>query len=293
MKIFKICLIVAFISLKVWGGQEGNGSGLAQLEGFRDYKAESSKLRTAIKDALKMVANVDLESSPGEFPELAYLSNEIQSSKYILVPYDVLVQPNRAPGDYPIGTYLVASTDTVRGAPTRIYPTLIKQLSPSQMVQMVIHEALHRALPKPLNGYETVVERITKIVTEYAPGTIGQNLRSYLSEVRNLKIPWLVQIDGIDRDDWQPLIQPFFDDNTFVEATIGSTTRIGISFDIGCGNLKVLVQDQYRGTQYTYLKSNIPNHRVKTNWGSYCQNDRFPEGEVRQFIRSCLEKFGQ
>jgi hypothetical protein len=168
MKTTKIAvlLITAFLSLNVLANSRtGNGSFRGRLEGFDDYQKESQKLVRAIERSETILSEVDYEESA--FLSLRTLRREILEAKYIKINKTMVAVPKRHPGDYLWAGELAASTDAFPGAPTRIYKNVIEDMSETQLVQMVIHEALHRSLSSPYNTYEPVVERITNILTQY------------------------------------------------------------------------------------------------------------------------------
>ncbi len=255
------------------GPETGNGTGLGQLEGFEDYAVVSNKLQKAIAASTQLIKNFGLETNIN-FPELRLWAQEVQFSRYILVRKDVTVSPNRSPGDYPIGTFLVASTELQRGAPTKIYPRLIGDLSDSQLVQMVLHEALHRALPEPMNGSESACEKITNIVTQYAPQTVIENLSRYFEIIRNKRIPWKVFISQTNwrHDGWRDservqiihdVLKPLFSESIIAETTHIETVRLAIFFAINkeSGDIEVSVTDRYRDFVFRFrIEPKIKGH---------------------------------
>lgn len=168
----------------------GRGVGVdsARLEGFDGDKAQARKLREAINQAHALVAGLQLDTV-SRFPELFFLANELVAGKYVKARQERELAPNRFPGDYGVAGGLVASTDLVRGAPTQIFAGF-QELSPAQMVQAVIHEALYRSLPEPMNQHESVVDRITGILTQNPDPRA--TLDSYFALLRDKKLAWPV-----------------------------------------------------------------------------------------------------
>jgi hypothetical protein len=293
------------------GPGSGNGTGFAQLEGFADYAAQSAALRQAISDSVALIKSLGIDQA-ASFPELTYLTEEVQYSRYLLIPQNITLAPNRAPGDYPIGTNLVASTELVRGAPTKIYPTLITQTQAnSQLVQMVIHEALHRALPEPMNSYEPVVVKLTNIITQYRSSEAPKAVRDYLNLVAKKKMPWLVKISERFSGGSQlreEVLRPLFNENLIAE--FGGQTRISIEVssgpsycepehDMQCATT-VTVFDNYRGIVYTmdFAKFRIKSYGRSGMIGNLYQGNTLvlldvgPDGvkAAAQFVRDSIQK---
>lgn len=261
MRTFIFILVFAISGLgHAEGPETGGGAGLGQLEGFENFRAISTKLQNAISASVSLVKGFGLEAHQ-DLPELKWLAQEIEFSKYILVPRDVTLSANSRPGDYSIGTFLVASTDLQRGAPTKIYPRLFDQLSDSQLIQMVIHEGLHRALPEPMNGLESACDKITNILTQYSENSVEENLKNYFNVIRNKKIPWIVYVEDKNSNynrakETQAIIDPLISDNTIVES-FASETRITIRvyYYYRSNYFQISVRDEYRNIVYKFASS--------------------------------------
>ncbi|MFN8370804.1 MAG: hypothetical protein U0T83_09310 [Bacteriovoracaceae bacterium] len=210
-----------------------------------------------------MINNLNLDTHT-DFPEFEELTNEIQFAKYILVDRDVEVSPNRSPGDYPVGGYLVASTETYRGAPTKIYPKLIGKLSSTQLVQMIIHEALHRTLPSPMNESEEIVNRVTNFLTQFTSSKVVPNLKKYMEKIRTQKIAWIAYVERNQGDGGyylqnelinQEIINPLVNDSTIIQSTNEDSSRIKIYLNCNFYNsrLSVTVFDNYRKVKYNFV----------------------------------------
>ncbi len=249
-------------------GAEGVGGALLfTLEGFENA-ADQGIVRKAIGDSVNLLEQLNLDVVK-EVPELSKLKNEIKYSKYILMPHDVAIEPNKNPGDYNLGGFLVASTDFMPGAPTRIYPRWINrtQLSTTQWVQVVIHEALHRALPSPMNQDEQTTERLTSIITQYNPNEVAQALKEYFNYARTKKVPWMVLFERHSVDHYatggtitseierhtDEILGPLIEEGTLRIST-SENTRIKIILkENSRGELySVVIIDQYLREKYSY-----------------------------------------
>lgn len=260
------CIGLGQVSASAAGPSTGNGTGQYQLEGFTPV--ESPRINKAIGQAIALIERLEVVANP-KLPELAKLIEQIQFTQYIRVNKDIQIEPNRNPGDYHVGTFLVASTETRLGAPTKIYPALFRlgdQLSDTQLQQMVIHEALHRALPAPMNSYEAAVVRLTALLTQDDPSKVAINIETYLIWVRNQKVPWVIyRMNDFSTNDLK-VLQPLLNDKTIAFSTTDNT-RISIKIQtinkkgyIGIISydtsqiLTVDIIDRYSQISYSFMK---------------------------------------
>ena len=265
LKIFSLVLTLLLATEGFGGVRElGNGSNFLVLEGFEEVKDEKGKLRKAILDAVKIAEKINLKNAP----ELLFLKEEIEGSRYIKIDREVYSEGNRNPGDYTYGSWLVATTEPYRGAPTKIYNNVIDRLSLSQLVQMVIHEALHRSLYAPVNTQEKIVERLTNIITQYE--RLDENLRRYLDFVKTMKISWAVKIATYTSE--SALKAVHLSDR--IHETSNRNTRLHMSSD-GAGGIELW--DSVTEKVYRF------NSKYNNDWGSTLDE------KIKEFVSDAID----
>jgi hypothetical protein len=165
-------------------GDHGRGTLGRDLLDFKPILDERViKLNESI---LEKVNRLDLS----DVPQLKDLSAELLTP-ILEMTEDAYKNPNQYPGDWREGGLLYGYTDLIPGAPTMIYPIALLPinqggLSDVQLKQLLIHEALHRTLPVPLNGIESLVVSLTRIILLHAENRVASAAKTVLARFANL-----------------------------------------------------------------------------------------------------------
>lgn len=139
----------------------GNGDDGADLE--HKEKVTSGILEMTREKAAKQLKDMGSRS----IPYLGTLIDEVERTELFLVHQNIAVPKEFDNGQEvsPDGKYVYARTFARPYAATRFFPAAL-MLSEQQLVNLHIHEALHRALPESVRENESVVSEITLALTD-------------------------------------------------------------------------------------------------------------------------------
>lgn len=139
----------------------GNGDDGADLE--HKEKVTSGILETTRGKAAQHLKDM----SARQIPYLGNLIDEVERTEIYLVHQNIAVPKDFDRGQEvsPDGKYVYARTFARPYAATRFFPAAL-MLSEQQLVNLHIHEALHRALPESVREDESVVSEITLALTD-------------------------------------------------------------------------------------------------------------------------------
>lgn len=143
----------------------GNGDDGGDLE--HKEKVTSGILETTREKAAKTLKDMGVR----QIPHLGNLIDEVERTEIYLVHQNIDMT-KQSPKDFdkgqeisPDGKYVYARTFARPYAATRFFPAAL-MLSEQQLVNLHIHEALHRALPESVREDESVVSEITLALTD-------------------------------------------------------------------------------------------------------------------------------
>lgn len=139
----------------------GNGDDGADLE--HKEKITSGILEVTRQKAVQHLKTLGSRS----IPHLGNLIDEVERTEIFLVHQNIAVPKDFDKGldISPDGRYVYARTFARPYAATRFFPAAL-MLSEQQLVNLHIHEALHRTLPENVRENESVVSEITLALTE-------------------------------------------------------------------------------------------------------------------------------
>ncbi|MBX3019468.1 MAG: hypothetical protein KF767_16395 [Bdellovibrionaceae bacterium] len=139
----------------------GNGDDGADLE--HKEKVTSGILETTREKAAKHLKDMGTR----QIPYLGNLIEEVERTEIYLVHQNIAVPKDFDKGQEvsPDGKYVYARTFARPYAATRFFPAAL-MLSEQQLINLHIHEALHRALPESVREDESVVSEITLALTD-------------------------------------------------------------------------------------------------------------------------------
>lgn len=166
-----LSLSPAFAQLAVSGPQEtsttkvGNGDDGADLE-------QKEKITAGLLIVTRDKAAAHLEKlGARNIPHLGNLLDEVTKAEIYLVQENIKVPKDFDKGQEvsPDGRFVYARTFARPYAPTRFFPAAL-MLSEQQLINLHIHEALHRALPENVREDESVVSEITLALTDPSAG---------------------------------------------------------------------------------------------------------------------------
>jgi hypothetical protein len=181
-----ISLSVAFgLSRAASAGDHGRGTLGKDLLSFKTIT--DPRLEKINFEIIEKVQRIDFSN----VPELKNLAAELMTP-VLEMTTDAYKNPNQYPGDWREGGLLYGYTDLIPGAPTLIYPVALlpndpRALNDGQLRQLLVHEALHRTLPNPLNGLENLVVTLTRIVLLYAEDRVISAAQTVLARYQNLE----------------------------------------------------------------------------------------------------------
>lgn len=139
----------------------GNGDDGADLE--HKEKVTSGILETTREKAAQHLKDMGSR----QIPYLGNLIDEVERTEIYLVHQNINVPKDFDRGQEisPDGKYVYARTFARPYAATRFFPAAL-MLSEQQLINLHIHEALHRALPESVREDESVVSEITLALTD-------------------------------------------------------------------------------------------------------------------------------
>lgn len=139
----------------------GNGDDGADLE-------HKEKVTSGILEMTREKAATHLKQLGAKnIPHLGNLVDEVEKTEIYLVHQNIQVPKefDRGQEVSPDGRYVYARTFAQPYAATRFFPASL-MLTEQQLINLHIHEALHRALPESVRENESVVSEITLALTD-------------------------------------------------------------------------------------------------------------------------------
>lgn len=157
----------------------GNGDIGADLSAFE--MVHIGKL----KDSQKLAANLLKQLNIKQLPALELLTPEVEKSDLYLIKPELTEARLKELGqwDQESGHHVYARTLARPHAATRFFRQAL-ELSDQKLIALHIHEGLHRALPKVIRENETIVAKITNLIT--TPDMTFDTLKRELPKIHSI-----------------------------------------------------------------------------------------------------------
>lgn len=179
------------------GGGMDDGKGTLGMD-LMDFKeVTDDRLLKLNQKVIKRMRDLGVAA----LPELAKLTREL-NVPILEMTEDVHRKASEDPGDWKVDGFLYGYTELRSGAPTLIYPIALQKprepkkdedlrapqgLSDVQIQQLLLHEALHRTLPRPLNRIEELVVTLTRILLLYDVEQALENAKETIDSYRSFR----------------------------------------------------------------------------------------------------------
>ncbi|MEZ4750914.1 MAG: hypothetical protein R3B54_09920 [Bdellovibrionota bacterium] len=149
----------------------GNGDDGSDLEGAK--RLLNGPIFITRTKAVRRLKQLNIAGIPG----LGSLLPELENTKLYMAEKDVrtLGAMDASPAHHDDKDFVYARTFAAAHAATRFFPVALN-LDDHQLIALHIHEALHRALPAPINENEDVVGQLTLAIS--APEATQDSIRT-------------------------------------------------------------------------------------------------------------------